>query len=144
MINTNEECVEFDEKRKKIVMEELGKSYILNNRSELRIRGIRIDDCLIKNPFERCDFMLDIFSSPKKRAILVELQGRKTIYKGISQLISTINILNVDLKDKVLDARIICGGVPRLEPSNKPKLLKILKDSGGSLKIKTNSYEETI
>jgi len=139
------QCIEFNEKRKICIAYENGKKYQLNNVSDIVIRKVKVDKCLIQNIGEkRCDFLMD--SDHLKRVFFIELKGGVLI-KAVNQIYSTIIYLRPEFMNYRMDARIVGSrNVPMIR--NIPDYLKLSKLVGatnGEIKIATNKvYSENI
>jgi hypothetical protein len=74
-----------------------GKSKLrLKNSKRIKVRIIRVDDCVIKDT-TRCDYVVEIPMDSIKVVLFVELKG-KNVEHGIEQLEKTIN--HICFKDR--------------------------------------------
>jgi|GEM_PF-4537502 len=68
-----------------------GKSeFRLKNSKRIKVRIIRVDNCVIKDDTTRCDYVIEIPIDNIKVVLFVELKGNK-VEDGIKQLENTIN-----------------------------------------------------
>lgn len=139
------DCIEFNEKRKKCVAYEKGKTYNLNNISNFIIRKVKVDKCLNQGIGEkRCDFLMDI--EEVKRVFFIELKGGD-LDKAAKQLYQTIVYLKNEFVGFRIDARIVgSGDVPNFKNNaSYRKLLKeILPTSGKIISATNKTYTENI
>ncbi len=62
----------------------------LENSKRIKVRIIRVDNCVIKDDTTRCDYVIEIPIDNIKVVLFVELKGNK-VEDGIKQLENTIN-----------------------------------------------------
>jgi hypothetical protein len=68
-----------------------GKSeFRLKNFKRIKVRIIKVDDCVIEDDSTRCDFVIEIPMDNIKVVLFIELKG-KNVEHGIKQLEKTIN-----------------------------------------------------
>lgn len=138
-------CIEFKEKRKICIAYENGKKYQLNNVSDITIRKVNVDKCLVQNIGEkRCDFLMD--TDDLKRVFFIELKGRD-LNKAVIQIYSTIIYLKPEFMNYRIDARIVGSkDVPGFK--NTPDYKKLAKEvlpTKGTIERGTNNiYTENI
>lgn len=107
-----EECIEFDEVRRRCTAEEKGKKFILINKTGFRIKKIRVDGCLRQQQNEkRCDYLInayspDITKGQKPIAFFIELKGGD-LNRAVKQLIDSVVYLKSEFSGHILNARII-------------------------------------
>ena len=132
------ECIEFTEKRKICIAYENGKTYTINNESNVVVRKVKIDKCIAQKVNEkRCDFLFDI--DEMKRVFFVELKGGD-LNKAVNQIHSTILYLKDEFKNFRIDARIVGSkDVPGFKntPDYK-KLAKVVLPTNGRIERGTN------
>ena len=140
-----DKCIEFNDKRKICIAYENGKKYQLNNLSEITIRKIKIDKCLLQNVGEkRCDFLMD--TEDMKRVFFIELKGGN-LNKAVNQIYSTILYLKMEFMNYRIDARVVGSrDVPGYK--NTPDYKKLAKEvlpTKGTIERGTNNiYTENI
>lgn len=138
------ECTEFCDRRKVLVVKDLGNSqeYRVVNASQKELCKIRIDGCLIEEG-ERCDYLL--LNCEDRLAIFVELKGQDLI-KAISQIESSINFLIKQLADFKIYARIVLNKTPTpaINSSTEIKLKKRLKKHNGEDSRELIKYQSKI
>ncbi len=138
-------CIEFNDKREICVAYENGKKYQLNNISNITIRKVKVDKCLLQKIGEkRCDFLMD--TNDPKRVFFIELKGG-ALNKAVNQIYSTILYLKSEYKNYRIDARIVGSkDVPGFK--NTPDYKKLAKEilpTNGVIKRGTNNiYTESI
>ncbi|NOT93616.1 hypothetical protein [Ferruginibacter sp.] len=140
-----EACIEFNEKRKICVAYENGKTYTLNNNSNVSVRKVKIDKCLAQNVNEkRCDFLFD--TDELQRVFFVELKGGD-LNKAVNQIYSTILYLKSEFRGFRIDARIV-GSRDVPEFKNTPDYKRLAKEvyaTKGTIERGINKvYSETI
>ena len=139
------ECIEFNEKRKVCIAYENGKKYQLNNTSDVIVRKVKVDKCLVQNIGERrCDFLMN--ADELTRVFFIELKG-SDLNKAVNQIYSTIIYLKSEFKNYRIDARIVGSkDVPGFK--NTPDYKKLAKEilpTKGSIQRGTNNfYSENI
>jgi hypothetical protein len=75
-----------------------GKSELrLKNFKGIKVRIIRVDNCIIKDDTTRCDYVVEIPMDNIKVVLFIELKG-KNVEHGIEQLEKTIN--HICFKDR--------------------------------------------
>ena len=131
--------------RRTFVAKENKREYRLVNISRKKICKIRIDNGYItETNVAKCDFGFlvcdDIY------IILVELKGSDFIH-AVEQISSTIHLMNRELENQKVSARIILSKmqVPNIE--NYPKFLKlkkIIKSKNGNIKYQTRQLTENL
>jgi len=130
--------------RSNIAITENGKSYIGINNSGKTTRTIRVDDCLITGHSNKCDYLL--LDDTELKAYFIELKGCDVKHAAI-QIIETISRLKKDLSSyNTFFARIVCSECPP-NIKNTPqflKLLRLIRDHNGDVKIKQKKLEEAI
>ncbi|MBD2295734.1 hypothetical protein H6G06_20205 [Anabaena sphaerica FACHB-251] len=145
----NNECKEFCDSRKTIVVKDSGnkQEYRVTNENGKEICKIKVDGCLIKDG-ERCDYL--ILSCEGKSAFFVELKGHK-LEKSLNQIDSSITKLISEMQEFKIYARIVLNRTPSpdINSSVEIKLRKRLKqqngkDSGDLIKYKSGKLEESI
>ncbi len=140
-----DKCVEFDKNIKTCIAYENKRTYRLENKSNYKIRKIRLDGCLSQKPGEkRCDYLVEISSI--RRVIFIELKGGNLAH-ALKQLYSTITFLKMEYRNFQIDARIVGSrDVPGFIISpDYLKLEKEIRSSGGKIERATNNiYSENI
>ena len=145
----NNECKEFCDTRKTIVVKDSGnkQEYRVTNENGKEICKIKVDGCLIKDG-ERCDYL--ILTCEDKSAFFVELKGHD-LQKAIAQVDSSITKLKNEIKEFKIYARIVLNRnpTPDINSSVEIKLKKRLKqqnakDSSDLIKYKSKVLEEHI
>lgn len=135
-----DKCIEFKDKRKICIAYENGKKYELINSSDINIRKVKVDGCLVQYEGQRrCDYLMD--SEEKKRVIFIELKGGD-LNSAIKQIYSTTIFLHEEYISYRKDARIIGGrDVPGFKNTpNYKKLAKVILTTEGTIKRATNKF----
>lgn len=142
-----EKCVKYHDARKKCTVSENSKIYTLLNESELKIKLVAVDKCIVREEgYKSCDFLLIINDKGIKRTIFVELKGGDLIH-ALEQVYDSLTYLKQEFKSHQFDARIVGSrDVPGYV--NIPaytRLDRAVRSTGGTLKRATNKiYTETI
>lgn len=131
-----ENCIEYADRRKKVVVKENKKEFIVHNNQEKLIAVYHVDGCLIKTT-KCCDYLVLILED--RLAHFVELKGTD-IEKAVDQLNASLDQLQSSLKGNNIHAWIISSRVktPAIKSSKVIKLQKRLKQLNGKLEIATN------
>ncbi|MGK5061866.1 hypothetical protein [Janthinobacterium sp. LB3P112] len=103
-----------DSKDKIVVCGENGRAFRLNNKGQLSVSKILVDDCLITGGEIRCDYLLEVAPHQvgKGVAIYVELKGID-IKHAVNQLENTLNKLKVRHADYTKKCFVVSSRVPR-------------------------------
>ena len=116
--------------------------FILNNNSNKIINQYIVDECLLKSKLreEKCDYLFRI--EEIRTAYFIECKG-SDILKAVDQLNSTLDVLENDLPEYILKAKIVPTKVyaPNMVTSSYRKLRKRLN---GNLETKNIICTETI
>lgn len=137
------ECLEYQDKRSKIVVSELKSTYIGNNKKQKEFCLYRVDACLIGEGEKKCDYLL--LDANAFNSYFVELKGSDLI-AAVEQIDATLTTFNIKLKNFTPFGRIVLTRVntTQLRSPKYLKLQKRLKDKGGDLKQQTNILEEEL
>ncbi len=124
MNNYNQEAILQNARVPVCVCEENGRKYILNNKSNLLLKKIKVDGVLIKSG-ERCDYAVDAES---KDIFLIELKGSDKTH-ACKQIITTFNYFINYFTAGKWHARIILSKnrVPMLISNNEKRLIQLSK-----------------
>ncbi len=114
-----EKCTEI-RKDKIIVVEEKGRKFELINEDSKLIGVVKVDDCLIDDHRERCDYLFEIMK-PISDVIYLELKG-EDIQKAYNQLVETLGYC----RDRHLNISKCCHIVASRVPKAGPKV-QVLK-----------------
>ncbi|MEK5040760.1 hypothetical protein [Sporosarcina sp. FSL K6-3457] len=134
-------CLEFNDKRKQIVVQEGRSSIHLSNPSQKTVSLYRVDGCLIKEG-RKCDFMLHI--DERTACHFIELKG-SNIEIAVEQIEATIEHFSKQLIEyQSVSAWIIASKIRTLalRSTKIQKLKKRLKQKKGDLYIKTSGVKE--
>ncbi len=141
----SENCIEFSDNRKECVASENGKTFRLENNSELVIRKVKVDKCIIQRFEEgRCDYLMNI--DQKKIVYFIELKGGD-LRKALKQISDTVEYLNSEFIGFIFEARIVgSGNVPKLKTiTHYKRLAKLVLTTNGKIIYRTNKfYTESI
>ena len=133
-------CIEYHENRKICVASENGKTYTLNNKSNYKIKKVRIDKCILQQEGEhRCDFLMHATRDKDEKAYFIELKGG-ALMDAVQQLYDTIVYLKKELTSCEINARIIGkGDTPNLKNSAYyKKLVREISHTRGTIIRATN------
>jgi hypothetical protein len=111
------------------VYKEKGKSVTFENPALLAFDRGKVDDCLISDHRERCDYFLRL----DDRIWLIELKGRD-VGKAISQIASTIEHLGAEIGERLCIPVIVTSGSPAI--AGKQKQLLAFKRFGRKISTK--------
>ena len=135
------QCIVFCDTRSTPSCSEKNKTYMLNiGTHQFNVTLYHIDAGVINdNNAMKCDYA---FALPQE-LIFVELKGNE-VRHAIEQLLATINCLQVDRSKMRLYGRIstTSNAIPKIMTNEQLRLEKILKKSGGNLKIKKTVFQE--
>ena len=84
-IENHEACLDFNDKRSKAVFKDRGSGlskFNAINQSSKTIKGLRVDDCLIKDGL-KCDYLLII--EAEEKLYFIELKGSDLV-KAVDQI----------------------------------------------------------
>jgi len=141
------DCVEYKERRKVCTAEEKGKKYVLNNPSLLEVSKIRLDKCVPQKEGQKlCDYLMSFDNGVRKRAIFIELKGRK-IEDAAKQICSSVGLLKKEFSNHRIDARIVGNrDVPGyVNTVHYRNLAKEILPTKGNIDRSTNGfYSETV
>lgn len=121
--------------------------YIAELASPRRIVVYKVDDCLIGEGEEKCDFL--ILDCDHEAAYFLELKG-SDLFKAISQLNASLDRLLPTLKSSMrgvrIHARIAISRVNKtdLKDSKYAKFEKRIRSLGGTLKQQSQKFIERI
>lgn len=137
-------CIVFDEERKVCIVVENGKVYKLNNKSNYKVKKIKVDNCIPDHGEKRCDYLMEIKSI--NRVIFIELKGGD-LGHALKQILATINYLKAEFENYRIDVRIVGSrDVPGF--INLPSFIKlkgvIYKSKGKILRGTNKIYIENI
>ncbi len=133
-------------KKKKIfVVKENKREYVLENTSRKEICQIKIDNGYITNTnVRKCDYGFLICND--NYIILVELKGTDFLH-AVEQINSTLELLNNELKNMKVSARIVLARVSAPNIENDPKYLKLkktIKSQNGDIEYRSGKMLEKI
>ncbi|MCI5137499.1 MAG: hypothetical protein D3922_03585, partial [Candidatus Electrothrix sp. AR1] len=109
----------------KVVVKEHRSSFELRNTARLKIEKIRVDDCLINDARERCDWLL-VNREEKKRVLYVELKGAD-IGKAIRQLEATLGYTKTDFSQCKRECYVVSTRVPKHGPAVHKRMIDFQK-----------------
>jgi hypothetical protein len=118
----------------KVVVKEHKSSFELRNTARLKIEKIQVDDCLINDTRERCDWLL-INREEKMRALYIELKGAD-IDKAVRQLEATLRYTKADFSQCKKECYIVSTRVPKHGPSVHRRTIDFYKKNKATLVIK--------
>lgn len=128
--------------RKIVSIAEHGRYYRGNNQAQKKLSCYLVDDGLIKQGL-RCDFALT--NDQENKIYLIELKGRD-ISHAAEQIKSTIDNFSVELKGKIIFARIVCTRVssPKIRKPSLIKLEQVVAKSCGNVSIASLELKEDL
>ena len=118
----------------KVVVKEHRSSFELRNTARLKIEKIQVDDCLIDDARERCDWLL-VSREEKKRALYVELKGAD-IGKAIRQLEATLGYTKTDFPQCKRECYVVSTRVPKHGPAVHKRMIDFQKKNKATLLVK--------
>jgi hypothetical protein len=99
---------------KKISVAENGRKLILHNPRTIQISVFKVDNCIITNSHERCDYLFE-FRTSTKVAVFLELKG-VDIGKANSQIVKTVGYMLARHKSHRKIGHIVASRVPKAGP----------------------------
>lgn len=144
-IENYEACLDFNDKRSRVVFKDKGSGlskFIAINKLSKTIKGLRVDDCLIKDGL-KCDYLLII--EAEEKLYFIELKGSDLV-KAVEQINITLDKLLPSIDYKIVNGRIVLSKVnaPDVKDSRLIKLRQRLKQLNGTLEYKSILMEENI
>ena len=143
-IENYQDCQLFSDNRSRAVFKDakVSREYIGKNINKKELKGLRVDDRLIKDG-QKCDYLL--ININDKTLYFIELKGSDLI-KAIDQIDRTLDILLPKFEHQAVHGRVVLSKVntPNLVSSRYIKLKKRLKNLNGTLEQKSIQMEENI
>ncbi|MGP3562263.1 hypothetical protein [Geobacillus sp. BK01] len=131
-----ESCLHYCDRRKLAVVKEKGREIRFVNKGEKRVALYRVDGCLIQEGV-KCDFLFLVIEG--EQAFFIELKGSDLV-EAVRQIMQTVEQLGKKLSGYRFEGRIIMTRVrtPNVKSTDRIKLEKMLRRTGGSLAVKVN------
>lgn len=124
---------------KKIVAEENGRKFIIENKTAKIVLKVEVDGCL-KIEGEKCDYLFEIINQENiEQVIYLELKG-KNIEKACSQLAATIQIFKDKHKDLKKNCYIVASRVPKIDATLQNLKIEFLKKYKSTLTVKNDLH----
>ena len=117
----------------KVVVKEHRSSFELRNAARLKIEKIQVDDCLIDDARERCDWLL-VNREEKRRALYIELKGAD-IGKAIRQLEATLGYTKKDFPQCKKECYVVSTQMPKHGPAVHQRIMKFYKKNKVTLLV---------
>jgi hypothetical protein len=133
-------CIDFEDNRKECVASEKGKTFKLENKSEVTVKKVKVDKCIPQNVGEgRCDFLMDI--QENRKVFFIELKGGN-LDKALCQITDSISYLKSEYKNYIFEARIVGSkDLPNfLSSNNYRRLAKLVLPTKGKIIYRTNKF----
>lgn len=133
---------EWSDSRKIVSIQENGRNYRGNNRTEKKLCCYKVDGGVIQEG-QRCDYAL--VNNGESKVYFIELKGTD-ISHAADQIRSTIEKLIGNLKGKVVLARIVCThvGYPKIRRPALIKLEQMVAKLSGNVVIASMEYREDL
>ena len=122
-------------KGKKIVVEERGKKFTIKNDNEKEIVKVTVDNCLIDDERERCDYLF-LIDGDCPEIVYVELKG-KDVPKAASQLRTTMTYCAKLNQKRKRICYIVCRRSPLSGPEIQVLQAEFFKRHDAILRIKS-------
>lgn len=116
-----------------IAVTEKSKTFRLDNPNRRAVVEIKVDGCLIDDERERCDY---IFELPENRTCYVELKG-KNVEKACGQILATMEYTKQQYASYKKTGYIVASRVPAETPVVQAARIKLKKNYGAALQIKS-------
>jgi hypothetical protein len=116
-----------------------GRSFSIKNPERISVKKIQVDDCLIADERERCDYAFEIGNDPHC-VVYLELKG-KNIEKAYSQLCSTIQHLSGIHSNLKKICHVVASRIPKAGPEVQVLKLRMQRQHQATLMVGTNKVE---
>jgi len=117
-------------KSKIITTSENKLTFIIKNKSLVPIRKVHVDNCLIKDPYTRCDYLFEI-KVPCTEVIYLELKGQD-IAKAVKQFESTMQICSQRHRGLQKSCHVVANRIPKIA-TKQQNIQKKFKNKHGIL-----------
>ncbi len=122
-----------------ITLKENGKVFRLINENRIEVNEIKVDNCLICDNRQRCDYILDYPIDEQGYVLLIELKGNDVPH-AIEQLKATLSHTKSKYSKYCKYCFIISSKWPRMS-TTKQKIKKDFKRLGALFDQKNNVFE---
>jgi len=129
-------------KDKKIVVQERGKKFTIKNDNEIDIVKVTVDNCLIDDERERCDYLF-LIDGDCPEIVYVELKGMD-VPKAASQIRTTMSYCTKLNQKRKKICYIVCRRSPVPRPRLNVLVSEFLKRYGVILRIKSTIAEHPV
>lgn len=143
------DCIEFFDERTIVKCEENGIEYYIHNHmpSEIKMGRIHVEEHMIVQPDQKCDYMVVMKMKDKAEVVLVELKNKNNYRHAIRQLEQTLENLSDELASyHSVHGRLVWRTKKAPKMNADPILLKLsrsFKKRNGDFKMEGSPFKES-